>query len=104
MIIESSGGSKTDFFNMQQGKQQNLAQFAKAIRDAAQILRENGHIITDVDCRDVMRKGFLDPSRDQTIRAYIAATASLHTFATLQLSICCVKRGHQQSTLLPWLS
>ena len=68
-------------------KQQQIAQFAKAIRDAAQVLRENGHIITYVDCRDVMRKGFLDPSRDQTIHADISATANLHTFATLQLSI-----------------
>ena len=68
-------------------KQQQIAQFAKAIRDAAQVLRENGHIVTYVDCRDVMRKGFLDPSRDQTIHADISATANLHTFATLQLSI-----------------
>ena len=86
-IIESSGGSKSDFFNMKQLKTQSLVQFAKSIRDAAQVLCENGHEISENDCKEVLRKGFIDPSRDQTIRAAISILATNMSFVALQSNI-----------------
>ena len=83
-LMEVSGGSKTDFFNMKQQRNQSITQFAKQIRDAAFLLKENGHVIEDKDCADVLRQGFIDPSRDQSIKASLSSVFATLSFDALQ--------------------